>query len=1003
MQASPENLDPQATDFSDAGAEAILPTPDSEAFAAPLDGSDATQAATANGSQPPPANKRELARDVRILGNALGEILREQSGTDVFNKVEAMRALTKHLRAEPFVYRPGCEDTGTNADGDDNASVDEMIAGMGYGDVIPVLKAFTTYFQLVNLAELKEIVRVNRRRAGAAAAAVSGKPRNESIRDAVSSLKAAGTSPDAMRALIAKLGIELVFTAHPTEARRRSVQDKLHRLSGYLSELDTTVPQDLGYSRLLGEITAEVEILWQTDEVRSSRLTVIDEARNILFYFGQTLCAITPRLYDDLRQALDEYYPGEEFDVPTFLRYGSWVGGDRDGNPTVTLDNTSTILAMHRRLILDEYIRDMQPLRERLSESIHYAPASPALIDSLNKDAQAMPETAALLFPRRQFEFYRQKIDYILTRLRNTQSGDSGARYQSASQYIDDLEIIAASMRAGGASRAASAVIEPLISKAKLFGFHLASLDLREHKQKYTEALDALFAAANLPAPSNLPEENRIAVLERELANPRPLAGRTAAFSESAATTLGIFELVRGGIAQYGHAAFGSFIMSMAQGAGDVLTMLLLAKEAGLYQGGDNARSEIDIVPLFETIDDLENAPGVLDTLLGNSVYRAHLKVRGDMQEVMLGYSDSTKDGGYLMANWKLYIAQKELALVAARHDVALKLFHGRGGAIGRGGGPANRAILGQPAGTVQGRIKITEQGEVIAFRYFEPDLAYRNLEQIVHAVLMASRPDQSLTTDTVAENPQLADWERRMAAVAELSRAKYKGLVYDDPEFLGFFQAVTPIGELSQLNIGSRPPKRTGSSRIEDLRAIPWVFSWMQCRIVLPGWYGLGTGLKAFTETAPENAALLRQMYKSWEFFSTMIDNAQMSLAKADLHIAARYITLAGNVSAADRIFADLCAEYEETRAQILALTGQSELLDTTPVLQRSIQLRNPYVDPLSYLQVELLRRLRAMPEQAEPISGGDEDLRREQRADLLAAVLLSINGIAAGLKNTG
>ena len=344
----------------------------------------------------------------------------------------------------------------------------------------------------------------------------------------------------------------------------------------------------------------------------------------------------------------------------------------------------------------------------------------------------------------------------------------------------------------------------------------------------------------------SLPEEERIAVLERELANPRPLAGRTATFSDSAANTLDIFELVRSGIAQYGHAAFGSFIMSMAQGAGDVLTMLLLAKEAGLYQGGATPRSEIDIVPLFETIDDLENAPAVLDTLLGNSVYRAHLKVRGDMQEVMLGYSDSTKDGGYLMANWKLYIAQKELALPSPRSmECALKLFHGRGGAIGRGGGPANRAILGQLSAPCRGRIKITEQGEVIAFRYFEPDLAYRNLEQIVHAVLMASKPDQSLTSDTAAENPQLTEWERQMASVAEISRAKYRGLVYDDPEFLSFFQAVTPIGELSQLKY-RLAPGRSGpaSSRIEDLRAIPWVFSWMQSRIVLPGWYGLGTGL---------------------------------------------------------------------------------------------------------------------------------------------------------------
>jgi phosphoenolpyruvate carboxylase len=921
--------------------------------------------------------QRDLALDVRALGNALGTVLREQAGQETFERVEMLRLAAKRLRA-------GVGGAGSQ----DARAVDLQIAGLTYEQVVPVLKAFTTYFQLVNLAELKEIVRANVERTERS----QGAPRVESIRAAIAQLKSAGLTAAQARSLVAEMGVELVFTAHPTEARRHTVQDKLHRLSDLLSKL--AAARDSERPRLTEQLTAEIEILWQTDEVRLSRLSVIDEARNILYYLDHTLYDVTPRLYEDLGESLEEFYPGETFTLTRFLRYGSWVGGDRDGNPTITLDHTRQVLQMHRWCILTKYIADTAPLGEHLSESVNYAQPSEALLASLHVDAEAMPSVAAHILPRRALEPYRQKIAYIHARLLATRDGagtGGGTPYPDADTFLADLTLIADSLRAGGSARAAAAIIDPLLTKARLFGFHLVTLDLREHKEKYVAALDSLYQAAGLQPPSGLPEVERIASIEAEISNPRPLASPLIELPAEIRTTIGLFGTVQQRMASYGQHAFGSFIMSMASGAGDVLTMLLLAKEAHLYEPGTDGKSLIDIVPLFETIEDLENAPGVLDTLLSNTVYRAHVAARGDLQEVRLGYSDSTKDGGYLTANWKLYKAQKELAKAAEPHGVKLKLFHGRGGAIGRGGGPANRAILGQPPGTVQGRIKITEQGEVIAFRYFEPDLAYRNLEQIVNAVLVASGPRSDSVDDAT-----IAKWESAMEAMSGVSRKAYRKLVYDDPYFLAFFHDVTPINELAQLNIGSRPAKRTKSAQIESLRAIPWTFSWMQTRIVLPGWYGLGTALSGFADEDPSHLEMLRQMYRSWDTFSTMIDNAQMSLAKADMRIASRYVSLAQDTANADRIFGDLLAEYERTRAQLLAITRQAELLDANPVLQRSIRLRNPYVDPLSWLQIDLLRRLRAIPEDATGPAA-------EERKNLMAAVLLSVNGIAAGLKNTG
>lgn len=938
--------------------------------------------------------KGAIGRDVRMLGDALGVILREQCGQAVFDQVEKLRRLAKARRAE--LGEMDIEGTGTDTLSEPARQMNDLVTGMDYAQVVPVLKAFTTYFQLVNLAELKEIVRANRRRAVRTRDAV----RVESIRDAVRRLKEElKLDADAVQAIVTSLAVRLVFTAHPTESRRESVQEKLRRLSGWLGRLDEPGLSEQSLADLREDIAAEVEILWETDEVRSTRLTVIDEARNVLEYFRHTLCAVTPRLYADLEIALAEYYPGHSFDIPSILRYGSWVGGDRDGNPTVTLEHTTEILARQRRVAIEHYMEDAATLRQRLSESISYTPAPKPLIDSLWRDAQSMPAIAQRLKLRRALEPYRQKAHYIHERLRQTLEGDGPAAYGSPVELAADIELIYNSLLAAGSRRAAERVIKPLLVKAKVFGFHLAHLDIREHKSKYMSALDEMAEIAGLPIPSKLSDEERVTLLAAELSNPRPLLAAGVELTEDTKTTLGLFQLVAEQRATYGVASLGTFIMSMAQGPADVLAMLLLAKEAGLYNAKRKDALPLTIVPLFETIPDLEAAPRVLDALLSNPAYRAHLEAQKMQQEVMLGYSDSTKDGGYFAANWKLYVAQKELAAVAASHGVHLRLFHGRGGAIGRGGGPANKAITAQPAGTVRGRIKITEQGEVIAARYFDQDIAYRNLEQILHAVIVASAPKQT----TPHEAERLARWERVASWMSDVSHDHYRRLVYNDPDFITFFTEATPIGELSQLNIGSRPPRRTASDKISDLRAIPWVFSWMQSRIVLPGWYGLGRALGEFVDNTPSNLEELRAMYVEWAFFGAVIDNAQMSLSKADMDIATRYVSLVKDRAIADRIFGEIKAEFDLTRSMVLAVTKQKDLLASTPVLQKSIRVRNPYVDPISYLQVELLRRLRELPTESDVAGGVWRELHEAQRRDLRAAVLLSVNGIAAGLKNTG
>ena len=919
------------------------------------------------------AGGEKLARDVRLLGNALGTVLKEQGGTELFDLVEQFRSLTKEMRDDSRIERV-------------DTDLDSLVTSLDVTAARKVLKSFTTYFQLVNLAEQKEIVRVNRQRAAEA----GSDPRRESVRDAVRFLSRSGVTAEKMAELVRNLSIKLVFTAHPTESRRRSI----------LGEIDRPLLSESEKAKLEQEILAETEILWQTDEVRQRRLTVIDEAFNALFYFNHTLFAVTPKIYEDLESALAEYFPGTDFEIPIFLEYGSWIGGDRDGNPTITLEHTAKILQMQKDTALGKYIPAIRSLSDRLSQSRRYVSISEELQQSLISDAEEMPYVAAEAAARGATEPYRRKMEFIWERLRlaravNGGSDESPAAYTSSAELIADLEIVDRSLRENNGCFAARRALAPLITRAKLFGFHLARLDIRDHKDKFVAALGAIFGQYGVDWKS-LTEAEKIRQLEIAIESTDLLIKTGQHFDEPIQITINLFNQAFEKMKSNGQAAYGSFIMSMSSTVSDVLSLLLLAKEARLVQfEGGSATSTVDVVPLFETIADLESAPSVLDTLLSNAAYSKNIAARGSLQEVMVGYSDSNKDGGYLTAVWKLFVAQTRLTEVARKHGVALRIFHGRGGAVGRGGGPANRAILAQPPGSIQGRIKVTEQGEVIAARYFDEEIAYRNLEQIVHAVLISSA--ELPRSDSFEERPE---WVVAMDAISDTAFRAYRSLVFENRDFVRFFQEATPIGELASLNIGSRPPKRTASDRIEDLRAIPWVFSWMQSRITLPGWFGVGTALSSFAEQSAGNIGLLQDMYDSWPFFKATLDNCQMSLAKADMHIGSKYASLAKDRELSDRIFGSIKAEYEKTVTIVNKVTKSNALLDNSPV-----RLRNPYVDPLSYIQVDLLKRMRDLPSEDE-VSALPPQQQAEcsaMRAELQAAVLLSINGVAASLKNTG
>ena len=937
---------------------------------------------------------------VRQLGNVLGETVVEQEGQAIFDLVEELRRLTR-------AQRQGDQNAGTQIERLTTRLVDDLDGTLG------VLKAFTSYFQLVNLAEEQQRVRVVRQRA--ARAEENGRPMPETIQAAVKRLRTAGTPAQEMRRLLDEMLIKPVFTAHPTEAKRRTILLKLLDLSRLLRELDDHVLLPSEKTRTWEQIREIVVSLWQSDVNRERRPDVLDEVREGLYFFDTTLFDLLPDIYLELQLSLQKEYPDDDDGVedpsgrpPTFLRYGSWIGGDRDGNPFVTQDVTEDALRQQKQQALELYRRAVVDMYGHLSVARTRGGFSQEFLDSLAHDIERAPLSDKARLERFTLEPYRQKMILIYRRLGATlaqtreawqaQRPDPWA-YQNAGEFTQDLELIQRSLCQNKGNRLAEGRFARLVQQARIFGFHLASMDIRQHSERHREAVAELLHRYNQPQDRNfdymkLSEEDRTRLLVDEIESPRPLTARLQ-YSGETNETVALFRLIRQAHERIAPEAIGAYIISMTTSVSHVLEVLLLAKDAGLF-------GKVDIAPLFETIEDLVRAPEIMSALFESPIYRKHLAQRGNRQEIMIGYSDSNKDGGFLRSSWSLYQSQQRLARICRAYDVKLTLFHGRGGSIGRGGGPANRAILAQPPGSVQGRIKITEQGEVISARYSNRAVAQRHLEQLVNAVLLASCEtyQDSLEGESKSEKPSDATaevWAEILEAASERSERKYRSLV-ENPAFLRYFHEATPIEQLAQMNIGSRPAKRRQTADISDLRAIPWVFAWTQSRVNLPGWYGLGTGLHA---ESPHRMAVLRNMYQDWPFFRTVIDRAQLSMRRADMTIAALYASLA-DTATQNAVFAEIMAEFRRTEQLILEITGQAALLDNEPWLQRSINLRNPYVDPLNYIQVALLNKQRTGVEHISKDTQTDRDATEEDPR-LRQAILLSINGIAAGLQATG
>lgn len=917
-----------------------------------------------------------LSRDIHLLGDLLGDTLRALEGDALFAAEERVRALAKARRA-----------------GDANAAR-ELTAQIAQHDLATlelIALAFTAYFDLVNLAEEQHRVRVLRARERS----LSDRARDESLARALQEFRAQNIPPKRVAALLKRLHVELVFTAHPTEAKRRTILSKLERMAKYLYELDRAdlVPQERADYQ--NKLRAEIHALWLTDRSRSTRPEVTDEVKTGLFFIESTLWDIVPRLYEDLRAALANTY--SEIEMPArFLSFGSWIGGDRDGNPFVTAAVTAEALRLNRGLAVENYRAAVRALERDLTVSDHRVRVSDALRASLQADLKHPHPHLQFLYERYPMEVYRLKLESIayaldettLDRVTERLLGKNNAplpKLRDAAQLDAELKMLDDSLNADRGQVIASTDLRALRERVAAFGFHAAHLDLRQESSRLIADVDALLYAHRVtPRFAQMSRVEQARLLTYLLQQPPQVLQQGGGLSDETNETIALFQTLARTYENYGAEPLGSFVISMAQSASDVLAVLLLAHWARIAD-------QLDIVPLFETMEALKSAAPILQELFNNDAYANHLHARGMKQQVMVGYSDSNKESGLVAANWALYQAKTALAELCRAHHVELTLFHGRGGSVARGGGPPSRAILAEPPGTLDGRFRMTEQGEVLSARYGNPHLAHRHLEQILYAVLRASMAEPE---------PLRADWRALMEELSDAGLRAYRALVYETPRFVEFWAQATPIREIEQLRIGSRPSRRKASPSIQTLRAIPWVFSWMQSRFNLPGWYGLGSALDAVVNLTPapfparegEKVEMLRAMTHEWQFFNTMLQNVQNALGKADMGIAEQYALLVDDENLRDQIFGNIRNEFERTRAWILRLTDQTEMLDNEPTLQRAIRLRNPYVDPLNFIQIELLKRLRALPE-----------YETEQRAELMEAMIVTINGIAAGLRNTG
>lgn len=928
---------------------------------------------------------KELRSRVKLLGTLLGNVLRAQAGERVLKMVETLRKGYIGLRSHDNPQK--------------RRRLAQLIDALDPLFVTHVVRAFSTYFSLVNIAEEAFQHRLRRAQVRAGGTLWIG-----SFDHALRQLHAQGVTAAQLQTLLDQMQFIPVITAHPTESKRQTIMEALRRIfvtSERLNERRLTKSERYEITQLL---EAQIQILWKTDEVRVHRPQVVDEIQNGLFYFHESLFQAVPVVYRYMENAIQRTYAKNnrqtpQMHVPSFLRFGSWIGGDRDGNPNVKPETTALALRMQTRAVLLEYLSRLSALSRVLTHSSQLTTPSAELLASFKSDKRVAPSMFGGQHERTSHEPYRRKLYIMHHRLecnlrtvKKRLEGDyetppAAGAYASEREFLADLYLIRDSLISHGDYNISVSGLLDLTRLVETFGFFLMALDIRQESSRHTQAVAELFATQTQAMGYNtLPEAERIKLLSRALEQPDRFT-QSAKLSPETRETLEVFNVMARMRVETSPEAFGSYVISMTRSASHVLEVLLLARQADLAGYRDHGWfCDIRVAPLFETIEDLAHIEPVMEALLGNRTYSALLKASGNLQEVMLGYSDSCKDGGILASSWNLYDAQKKITALAGRHGVECRLFHGRGGTIGRGGGPTHESILSQPEGTVHGQIKFTEQGEMVSYKYSNTETAVYELSVGATGLLKASR---GLVQPPTPDNPEFL---AIMQQLAELGERSYRDLTENTPGFTDYFYEATPINEIGQLNIGSRPSHRKKGDRSKySVRAIAWVFGWAQSRHTLPAWYGIGTALESWHKGDPQRFAMLQAMYRDWPFFRALLSNTQMALFKADMGIARDYATLCADPSVAEHIYGLIRAEYDRTVKEVLKVVGAESLIEENPPLALSLSRRNPYLDPLNAIQVTLLKRTR------------NEELSEPERHRWLAPLLRSINAIAAGMRNTG
>lgn len=940
---------------------------------------------------------KPLRDDVKQLGSLLGETIRRMEGELVYCQVENLRQLSKSLRQ-------------------DDSAADELrnlIDTLDLDTSERVIKAFLSYFDLINIAEQHH--RARRRAQGDSENPELAKP--DSLAGLFQRLSDRSVALDQLLDTLLNLNIEVVFTAHPTEITRRTVLLKQLEIAKQLYRRDHPPLSSSEHRRLERELRATIEALWLTDHIIHFKPAVLDEVRYGLYHFDHVVIDAVLEVHEELLDRCRSAATTLGRDLPSdlvFMKFGSWIGGDRDGNPFVTSAVTEKALKYHASVILNRYLKNLETVFQHLSHSGNWIPISDELSASLQQDSIMLPQIRERHARRFGNERYRLKLLFIQEKLRRTlealetEDGVVEGAYSNCNEFQQELTLLKNSLLETGCQDSLRS-LEQLSYAVDVFGFHLVKLDVRQHSERHTRAIDELTRVLELtPKPyAEMTEAERCEWLTKELSSKRPIVPAELCFSDETNDVLSVMRAFARCQDRYSSKALDTYIVSMTRSASDLLGILLLAREARILFDPRHPERTLSLVPLFETIHDLQSAPVLFRQLLELPLYRAYIKSRDDLQEIMIGYSDSGKDGGIVTSNWELYKVQKELAKIASEYGIKLRLFHGRGGTIGRGGGPTHKAILAQPTGTVAGRLKLTEQGEVISAKYALPSIAVRNFDQLAAAVIDSTLRQKPADE---AQAQQDADAAKFMEEFSTEACRAYRALVYGDPDFIDFFEQATPIQEIGQLQLGSRPTRRNKNSKsIEDLRAIPWVFAWTQSRFMLPAWYGFGSAYRSYVEKhGPEALQSIRKLYSRWSFLRVLISKVETSLAVADMKIAGYYAeNLVPSEALRDKYLTRIFKEYDDSRQAILDITEQSELLDGNELLRRSITLRNPYVDSLSYLQVRFIKELRQRNEMEENAGAAPKQAATSEKSTahdaLLETVLMSINGVAIGLQSTG